>query len=66
MKARLKIQTLDMQKDKIQELLSEKGVSQETTKGFLKILESCELARYTPSVTEDMKNDFEKSRESYF
>jgi len=61
MKARLKIQTLDMQKDKIQELLSEKGVSQETTKGFLKILESCELARYTPSVTEDMKNDFEKA-----
>lgn len=61
MKARLKIQTLDMQKDKIQELLSTKGVSQETTKGFLKILESCELARYTPSVTEDMKNDFDKA-----
>ncbi|MFO7746164.1 MAG: BatD family protein [Psychroflexus sp.] len=61
MKARLKIQTLDMQKDKIQELLSEKGVSQETTKDFLKILESCELARYTPSVTEDMKNDFDKA-----
>lgn len=61
MKARLKIQTLDMQKDKIQELLSKKGVSQETTKGFLKILESCELARYTPLVTEDMKNDFDKA-----
>ncbi|MBZ9777771.1 BatD family protein [Psychroflexus sp. CAK8W] len=61
MKARLKIQTLDMQKDKIQELLSTKGVSQETTKSFLKILESCELARYTPSVTEDMKNDFDKA-----
>ena len=61
MKARLKIQTLDMQKNKIQELLSEKGVSQETTKDFLKILESCELARYTPSVTEDMKNDFDKA-----
>lgn len=61
MKARLKIQTLEMQKDKIQELLLKKGVSQATIEGFLKLLESCELARYTPSVTEDMQNDFDKA-----
>jgi hypothetical protein len=61
MKARLKIQTLDMQKDKIKELLSAKGVSEETTKAFLKLLESCELARYTPTVTEDMQKDFDKA-----
>lgn len=61
MKARLKIQTLDMQKDKIQELLSDKGVSQGTRKNFIKILENCELARYTPTVTKDMQNDFEKA-----
>lgn len=60
-KARLKIQTLDMQKEKIQSLLLQKGVSQETSKNFLKILESCELARYTPTVTEDMKNDYKES-----
>lgn len=58
MKARLKIQTLDLQKDKIKDLLSQKGVSQETTRNFLKILESCELARYTPTVTEDMQKDY--------
>ena len=61
MKARLKIQTLDMQKDKIKEKLHEKGVSSETTAAFLKLLESCELARYTPSVTEDMQNDYQKA-----
>lgn len=61
MKASLKIQTLDMQKDKIKEVLTTKGASDETTKDFIKILESCELARYTPTVTEDMQKDFEKA-----
>ncbi|WP_205521156.1 BatD family protein [Psychroflexus aurantiacus] len=61
MKARLKIQTLDMQKDKIQALLTQKGVSQGTTENFLKILESCELARYTPTVTEDMQKDYKEA-----
>lgn len=61
MKARLKIQTLDMQKDKIKEVLVSKGASEVTTKDFLKLLESCELARYTPTVTEDMQKDFEKA-----
>jgi hypothetical protein len=61
LKAKLKIQTLEMHKDKIQELLNAKGVSQETTTQFLKLLENCELARYTPSVTKDMQTDFEKA-----
>lgn len=61
MKARLKIQTLDMQKDKIKEVLVSKGASEVTTTDFLKLLESCELARYTPTVTEDMQKDFEKA-----
>lgn len=63
MKARLKIQTLDMQKEKIQELLSQKGVSSQTISAFLKLLESCELARYTPTITEDMQTDFGKAAE---
>ncbi|SDG78851.1 Oxygen tolerance [Psychroflexus sediminis] len=61
MKARLKIQTLDMQKEKIQALFAQKGVSQETTENFIKILESCELARYTPTVTEDMQKNFKQA-----
>jgi hypothetical protein len=61
MKARLKIQTLDMQKDKIKEKLHAKGVSDQTTAAFLKLLESCELARYTPSVTEDMQKDYQNA-----
>jgi len=50
-----------MHKDKIQELLTAKGVSVETTTQFLKLLENCELARYSPSVTKDMQSDFEKA-----
>jgi hypothetical protein len=61
MKASLKIQTLDMQKDKIEEVLKSKGASEGTTKNFISILESCELARYTPTVTKDMQNDFDKA-----
>jgi hypothetical protein len=61
LKAKLKIQTLEMHKDKIQELLSAKGVSVETTTQFLKLLENCELARYSPSVSKDMQTDFEKA-----
>ena len=61
LKAKLKIQTLEMHKDKIQELLTAKGVSVETTTQFLKLLENCELARYSPSVTKDMQSDFEKA-----
>ncbi len=61
MKASLKIQTLDMQKDKIESLLISKGASNETTQKFIGILETCELARYTPTVTDDMKNDFDQA-----
>lgn len=61
MKARLKIQTLDMQKEKIEQLLKGKGVSEPVIDNFLNLLKSCEIARYTPSVTEDMKSDFDKA-----
>ncbi|WP_026302431.1 BatD family protein [Psychroflexus tropicus] len=61
MKARLKIQTLDMQKDKIRELLMSKGVSSETISEFLEILKSCEFARYTPTVTADMQKDYQRA-----
>ena len=61
LKAKLKISTQEMHKDKIQELLVKKGVNPDTTLSFLKILESCELARYTPTVTIDMKNDYDNA-----
>jgi len=41
--------------------LTAKGVSVETTTQFLKLLENCELARYSPSVSKDMQTDFEKA-----
>lgn len=61
LKAKLKIQTAEMSKDKIKELLKNKSVSLDTTTKFLRILEDCEMARYTPSAREDMQSDYDNA-----
>jgi hypothetical protein len=61
LKSKLHIQTGDMSKDKVDELLSQKGGSLPTRKEFGELLASCEFARYTPSSEATMKDDYEKS-----
>lgn len=61
LKAKLKIETSEFSKEKIQELLLEKSVTSEVTKDFIGLLQSCELARYTPSSEVAMQKDYEKS-----
>ena len=61
LKARLNIQTSDMSKDRISKLLQERGATVETTADFLKLLESCEFARYTPSSSDAMQHDYEQA-----
>ncbi|MHA7942586.1 BatD family protein [Formosa sp. 3Alg 14/1] len=61
LKAKLNIETGDLSKDKIQALLQDKGVEQSVILQFTSILESCELARYTPSTAVTMQQDYDKA-----
>jgi hypothetical protein len=61
LKAKLHIETNELSKDKINDLLIEKQVEPLVIKDFVSILESCELARYTPIDIVTMQEDYEKA-----
>lgn len=61
LKAKLHIQTSDMSKERIQRLLKERDVEDAISIEFIALLESCEFARYTPSSTSAMQQDYDKA-----
>lgn len=61
LKAKLHIETSEFSKDKIEELLSKRQVSQVTVSEFITLLESCELARYSPATDVTMQQDYNNS-----
>ncbi|MGB5419523.1 MAG: protein BatD, partial [Algibacter sp.] len=61
LKAKLHIETGDLSKDKINNLLNEKGVDDAVIKEFGSILKRCELARYTQIDIVTMQEDYEKA-----
>ena len=61
LKAKLHIQTGEMSKERISEILAEKNVDQATITQFIEILKSCEFARYTPASMDTMKQDYDKA-----
>jgi len=61
LKAKLRIQTGEMSKERISSLLREKEVSDQTNSDFISLLESCEFARYTPASSGAMQQDYEKA-----
>ncbi|AXP80785.1 hypothetical protein CJ739_1699 [Mariniflexile rhizosphaerae] len=61
LKAKLHIETYELSKDHINTLLAEKQVEATVIKDFISILESCELARYTPIDIVTMQEDYEKA-----
>jgi len=61
LKSKLHIQTAEMSKDRVSELLLERGATKETKKEFIELLASCEFARYTPSSDSGMQQDFDKA-----
>ncbi len=61
LKAKLRIETSDLSKDKITTLLSERKANESTISEFLSLLKSCELARYTPSTKVEMRMDYDKA-----
>ena len=61
LKSKLNIQTAEMSKDRVSELLLHRGATIETSKEFIELLASCEFARYTPSSDSGMQQDFDKA-----
>ena len=61
LKSKLKIETSEFSKEKIKLLLVKKSVNKLQIEQFLNVLESCELARYTPLETADMERDYKKA-----
>ncbi len=61
LKAKLNIETSDFAKEKIQELLLEKGAEENTAQQFIGLLKNCELARYAPTTQATMKDDYHQA-----
>jgi len=61
LKAKLYIETSELTKDRIGELLTQREVQKEYIEAFNQILENCELARYTPTTEVAMKADYDKA-----
>ena len=63
LKAKLKIKTVDLNKDRIKSLLDNNSISSSNVAVFVKLLESCDFARYTPLGKSDMIKDYENASE---
>ena len=61
LKSKLHIETSDFSKDKIEQLLTNKSVNGDAITGFIDLLKSCELARYTPFSNVEMQQDYSKA-----
>ncbi len=58
LKAKLHIETSEMSKEKITQLLLDKKADTGTVNQFISLVESCEFARYAPSTSTSIQNDY--------
>ena len=61
LKAKLKIETTEMSKPNIKDLLLDKNVESDSAQEFIAVIENCEMARYAPGSTVNIQADFEKA-----
>ncbi|WP_073354474.1 BatD family protein [Flavobacterium xanthum] len=61
LKAKLHIETSEMSKDNIQELLLSRNAKPESVNDFIALTENCEVARYAPSSSVTIQQDFDKA-----
>jgi hypothetical protein len=61
LKAKLHIETSEMSKDNIQELLLSRNANPEAVNDFIALTENCEVARYAPSSSVAIQQDFDKA-----
>ena len=63
LKAKLHIETSDISKEKISEILKSKGIEEATIHQFVEVLNDCNFARYTPITNVEMEQEFEKAKD---
>jgi hypothetical protein len=61
LKAKLHIVTAEFSKARITSLLQEKKIDDAVVKGFVGMLQDCEAARYAPTTSVRMQEDFDKA-----
>jgi hypothetical protein len=61
LKAKLKIETTELSKSKIKNLLHQNSVDKKTALEYVEVIESCERARYSPGSLVNMKDDFKNA-----
>ncbi|MBT0607083.1 BatD family protein [Aequorivita echinoideorum] len=61
LKAKLNIETSEMSKDRISDLLKERNVDDAVVNDFIKILKSCEYARYASSSQATIQQDYNQA-----
>jgi hypothetical protein len=61
LKAKLHIETSEMSKDKISEILLSRKANPESVANFIALTENCELARYAPSTSVTIQQDYDKA-----
>lgn len=61
LKAKLGIETAEFSKEKIKEVFTANSIDEETTASFIKLIENCELARFTPISSDAMQQDYDKA-----
>jgi hypothetical protein len=64
LRAKLRITTSELSKQKIEELLIQKGANPESISNFLNLLKNCEMARYSPQTQSGIDNDFALARQT--
>lgn len=61
LKAKLHIETTDISKDKIEELLRNKNVNEDLIQKFSSVLNECDFARYAPGSNLQMEKDYKNA-----
>lgn len=61
LKAKLHIETSEMSKDNIRELLLSRNANPETVQSFIALTENCEFARYAPASSASIQQDYDKA-----
>ncbi len=61
LKAKIDIETSEMSKEKISEILLERKANPESISAFINLTENCEFARYAPSTSTAIQQDYDKA-----
>lgn len=62
LKAKLRITTSELSKEKIEELLNKKGAKDTDITNFLRLLKNCEMARYSPLSESEIDDDYQQAK----